>query len=171
MTNHCVEMYNYHAWATGTILRRIKELPSTVLSEEVNSAFPTIGEVFSHMYTVEKSWLHVLNGDSMSKALEACLPLQQELLRSSVDEFTALFTELAEQFKTRLLEQDDLERTILLENPYAGTRNTRLSEIVLQVVNHATYHRGNVSSMLRQLGYPSVMTDYALYWYQGLEQS
>lgn len=40
MTNHSVEMFNYHTWANQTILGRIKELPSSVLSQEVNSSFP-----------------------------------------------------------------------------------------------------------------------------------
>ncbi|MEH7531611.1 DinB family protein, partial [Priestia megaterium] len=32
--------------------------------------------------------------------------------------------------------------------------------------NHGTYHRGNITAMLRQLGHPGVMTDYVLYLYE-----
>lgn len=164
--NHPEKLYDYNAWATQTLLGRIKELPSSVLQQEVNTSFPTIGEAFAHIYAVEKCWLQVLSGISMPKALEACLPLQQELLRYSDDEFTNTFNELAEQYRTWFQNQDDLEQTIELDNPYAGTRSTQLSEIVLQVVNHGTYHRGNVSTMLRQLGHASTMNDYSLFWYQ-----
>jgi uncharacterized damage-inducible protein DinB len=59
----------------------------------------------------------------------------------------------------------------LLDNPFAGIRQTRLSEIVLQVTNHGTYHRGNISTMLRQLGHASAMNDYALFWYQEAAES
>lgn len=163
--NHPVQMFDYNAWATQTLLGRIKELPSSVLQQEVNTSFPTIGEAFAHMYALDKCWLQVLSGISMSKALEACLPLQQEI-RYSVDEFAIAFSELAEQFRAWFRSQEDLEQTIVLENPYAGTRSTRLSEIVLQVVNHGSYHRGNISAMLRQLGHASTMTDYSLFWYQ-----
>lgn len=164
--NHSVQMFDYHAWATQTILERIKELPSSVLQQEVNTSFPTIGEAFAHIYTVDKCWLQVLSGINMPKALEECLPLQQETLRYTVDEFANAFSKLAEEYRAWFRSQDDLEQTIVLENPYAGTRDTRLSEIVLQVVNHGTYHRGNISTMLRQLGYASTMNDYALFWYQ-----
>lgn len=164
--NHPEKLYDYNAWATQTLLGRIKELPSSVLQQEVNTSFPTIGEAFAHIYAVEKCWLQVLSGISMPKALEACLPLQQELLRYSVDEFTNTFNELAEQYRAWFQNQDDLEQTIELDNPYAGTRSTQLSEIVLQVVNHGTYHRGNISTMLRQLGHASTMNDYSLFWYQ-----
>lgn len=52
-----------------------------------------------------------------------------------------------------------------LDNPYAGIRDTSYAEIILQIVNHGTYHRGNITAMLRQMGHASTMTEYALYWY------
>lgn len=164
--NHPVQMFNYHVWATQTLLGRIQELPSSVLQQEVNTSFPTIGEVFAHIYVIDKCWLQVLKGASMPQALEACLPLQQQMLRYAADEFAEAFRELAEEYGAWFRSQDDLEQTIMLENPYAGARNTRLSEIVLQTVNHGTYHRGNISTMLRQLGHASTMNDYVLFWYQ-----
>ncbi|XID93164.1 DinB family protein [Paenibacillaceae bacterium WGS1546] len=164
--NHPARMFEYHAWATQTLLGRIKELPSTVLQQQVNTSFPTIGEAFAHIYAVDKCWLRVLSGTPMSKALEECLPLQQTTLRYSTDEFANAFRELAEEYEAWFRSHEDLEQTIVLENPYAGTRNTRLSEIVLQAVNHGTYHRGNISTMLRQLGHASTMNDYSLFWYR-----
>ncbi|WP_029191672.1 DinB family protein [Paenibacillus elgii] len=169
--NHPVQMFDYHAWATQTLLGRIKELPSSVLQQKVNTSFATIGEAFAHIYAIDKCWLQVLSGTSMPKALEECLPLQQETFRYSVDEFANAFSELAEEYRAWFRNQDDLEQIIVLENPYAGPRNTRLSEIVLQAVNHGTYHRGNISTMLRQLGHASTMNDYSLFWYQQPAQS
>ncbi|MDF2647517.1 MAG: dinB [Paenibacillus sp.] len=58
-----------------------------------------------------------------------------------------------------------MEKRIMLDNPYTRLRDTSLSEMVLQVVNHGTYHRGNITAMLRQMGHASVMTEYALFWY------
>ncbi len=165
MKNQTAEMYHYHAWANQTIIGRIKELPSPVLTQEVNSSFPTIAHALSHIYMVDKSWYMVVTGTDMKEALQACLPLNERVL-SSADEYAHNFARLSEQFKDWFRGQTDLERTIMLDNPYAGIRQTRLSEIVLQLVNHGTYHRGNISAMLRQLGHPSVMNDYALYWYQ-----
>lgn len=164
--NHPEQMFTYHSWANQTLLNRIKELPANVLREEVHTAFPTIAQAFSHIYAVESVWYRVLNGDRMQEALEMCMPLEKENLLHSADQFVNDFAQSAEYYKEWLRDQDDLERTILLENPYAGTRETRLSEIVLHVVNHGTYHRGNVSAMLRQLGHASIMNDYSLFWYQ-----
>ncbi|UFJ42599.1 hypothetical protein LOK74_08945 [Brevibacillus humidisoli] len=36
---------------------------------------------------------------------------------------------------------------------------TSYSEVVQHVVNHGTYHCGNLTAMLRQMGYAGVPTD------------
>jgi len=53
-----------------------------------------------------------------------------------------------------------------IEHPKYGRLNTRFSEIVHHVVNHGTYHRGNIAAMLRQLGYSSIPTDFVFYLYE-----
>ncbi|WP_340019490.1 DinB family protein [Paenibacillus sp. FSL H3-0457] len=163
--NHPEQMYNYHAWANQTILGRIKELPSSVLSQEANSSYPTIAHALSHIYAVDKMWYEVLNGTSMPEALQACILLNGEI-HGSVDEYIKRFTDLSTQYSEWLRGHADLEQTTLLDNPFAGVRETSLSDIVIHVVNHGTYHRGNVSTMLRQLGHASIMNDYSLFWYQ-----
>lgn len=40
---------------------------------------------------------------------------------------------------------------------------TTVSELLPHVVNHGTYHRGNITAMVRQAGYASAPTDYGLY--------
>ncbi|WP_339240176.1 DinB family protein [Paenibacillus sp. FSL R5-0517] len=163
--NHPEQMYNYNAWANQTILNRIKELPSSVLSQEVNSSFPTIAHALSHIYAVDKMWYLVLTGTGMPEALQACMPLNGEI-HGSIDEYMQMFADLSAQYSEWLQGQTNLEHTVLLDNPFAGVRETRLLEMVFHLVNHGTYHRGNVSTMLRQLGHASVMNDYSLFWYQ-----
>lgn len=57
----------------------------------------------------------------------------------------------------------DLERLISYENP-AGTPWTySLRHMVQHVVNHSTYHRGQVAGMLRQVGTTPQATDFLVY--------
>lgn len=165
MTNHPAEMFEYHTWANRTVLGRIKELPPSVLSQEVNSSFPTIAHALTHIHSVDTMWYLVLTGMDMPEAFEVTRPLNENVL-DSVDQYVKAYEQLAEQYREWFRSQADLEQTVPLNNPFAGIRQTRLSEIVLHLVNHGTYHRGNVSTMLRQLGHASVMNDYALFWYQ-----
>lgn len=84
----------------------------------------------------------------------------------SVDKFIKSFEELASQYEEWMNSQKDLEQKINLNNPWSGARETAYSEILFHVANHGTYHRGNITTMLRQQGHASAMNDLALYWYQ-----
>lgn len=171
MMNHPLQMIRYNNWAMQTLLSHLKTLPSGVLNQEVNSSFPTIAHAFSHIYAVDKVWYMVVNGTGMQEALGACMPLANETIAYTADEFADAFGRLAGQYQEWFRSEPDLGQTILLENPYAGNRLTSLAEILLHAVNHGTYHRGNISTMLRQLGHASTMTDYVFYWYQEPEDT
>ncbi|MFL0405434.1 MULTISPECIES: DinB family protein [Bacillus cereus group] len=164
--NHAKNMYKYHLWANKVLLERIKELPNNVLYKEANSSYPNIAQTFSHIYVVDVMWLQVLKGIGMQEALEASMPLLEKTNLYSVDEFIKSFEELASQYEEWMNSQKDLEQKINLNNPWSGARETAYSEILFHVANHGTYHRGNITTMLRQQGHASTMNDLALYWYQ-----
>lgn len=171
MTHTAVGMYDYHAWANQTLINRLKELPPAVFRQEVTSVFPTVAKVIAHIYLVDRTWFEILGGMSMNAAMAIFRDITEATESKSLDELEAMYIELSQQFKAFLREQPDLEKVINLDNPYAGIRDTSMAEMVLQVVNHATYHRGNITAMLRQMGHPSVMTEYALFWYAGEESA
>ncbi|ARC27468.1 MULTISPECIES: DinB family protein [Bacillus cereus group] len=164
--NHAKNMYKYHLWANKVLLERIKELPNNVLYKEANSSYPNIAQTFSHIYVVDVMWLQVLKGIGMQEALEASMLLLEKTNLYSVDEFIKYFEELASQYEEWMNSQKDLEQKINLNNPWSGARETAYSEILFHVANHGTYHRGNITTMLRQQGHASTMNDLALYWYQ-----
>ncbi|EEM13768.1 MULTISPECIES: DinB family protein [Bacillus] len=164
--NHAKNMYKYHLWANKVLLERIKELPNNVLYKEANSSYPNIAQTFSHIYVVDVMWLQVLKGIGMQEALEASMSLLEKTNLYSVDEFIKSFEELASQYEEWMNSQKDLELKINLNNPWSGARETAYSEILFHVANHGTYHRGNITTMLRQQGHASTMNDLALYWYQ-----
>ncbi|MEC1375537.1 DinB family protein [Heyndrickxia oleronia] len=164
--NHAKNMYKYHVWANKVLLERINELPKNVLYEEVSSSYPNIAQTFSHIYVVDVMWLQVLKGMDMQEALEASMVILEKANSYSLDEFVKYFEELALQYEEWMNSQNDLEQKINLNNPWSGARETAYSEILFHVANHGTYHRGNITTMLRQLGYASTMNDFCLYWYQ-----
>ncbi|WP_145411949.1 DinB family protein [Paenibacillus xylanexedens] len=163
--NHLEEMYHYHVWASQIIMQRIQELPASMLHQEVNSSFPTLAHALSHMYAVDQMWYLVLTGTSMPEALQICMPRNGETF-ATIEKYFERYAELSNQYLDWFSLHKDLEQALLLDNPFAGVRQTRFAEIVLHLVNHGTYHRGNISTMLRQLGHASVMNDYSSFWYE-----
>jgi uncharacterized damage-inducible protein DinB len=76
-----------------------------------------------------------------------------------------MFHDLTENYKDFLNKQEDMDKMLVLDTPWAGRRETSLSEMVLHIVTHGSYHRGNITAMLRQMGHASVTTDLTSYWY------
>jgi uncharacterized damage-inducible protein DinB len=162
MTHLALKMYDYHVWANQTLFKKLKELSKDVYNQEVQSVFPSISSVISHMYIVDQLWFHIISGKNMSEALK----VEKETGEGKgIEEMDRLFYVLAQRYKAYLNQQEDIEKLRVLDISWEGKRETSLSEMVLHIVNHATYHRGNITSMLHQMGYASVATDYTRYWY------
>ncbi len=132
----------------------------------MKSVFSSVSKVLSHIYLVDHLWLKVLEGRSMNEARQTSFPLQEKMEKLPIEEIEKEFHTLSARYISFFNSQEDMEKKFMLDNPYAGLRETSLSELVLHVVNHGTYHRGNISAMLHQLGDSSVMTDYVFYLYR-----
>lgn len=165
MTNHVENLYNYHVWANQRIFDHLKTLSPEKYQKEIKSVFSSVSKVLSHMYLAEYIWLNILEGQSRNDAIQSSSQLQEKIEKLPIEDLETEFHTLTTRFISFLNRREDLEKRIMLDIPYAGARETSLSEMVLHVVNHGTYHRGNISAMLHQLDDSSVMTDYALYWY------
>ncbi|OAB45744.1 DinB family protein [Paenibacillus antarcticus] len=165
MTSPTIKMYDYHVWANGVIMNRIKELPQEIYHKEVQSGFSSISKVMTHIYLVDSGWFDIISGKSMNEAFAYANAVREQLEANNIEEMETLLLNLSERYKVFINLQEDLDREIVVDNPYAGLLETSPSESILHVVTHGSYHRGNVATMLRQLGHTSVMQDYGLYLY------
>jgi uncharacterized damage-inducible protein DinB len=161
---HALQLYDYHVWANQRVFEHLKELPQDIYRKEIQSVFSSISEVFVHIYIADTIWLNVMSVNSFDKA-EMRAQLREKTKGKSVEEMETMFFNLSEQFEEFFDRQGNLNQAIFPEHPHFGRLETNLFELVQHVVNHGTYHRGNITAMLRQLGYPGVMTDYVVYLY------
>lgn len=165
MTHRALQLYDFHVWANNRFFERLKELPHSVYTQEIQSVFPSIAETLAHMYNADSLWLGVIREDPFDEILAISVQATERAKGKSIEEMEVLFTELSKQFQAFFNSQEDLDKPMAPEHPAFGRLETHLSELVQHIVNHGTYHRGNLSAMIRQLGYPSVATDYVFYLY------
>jgi uncharacterized damage-inducible protein DinB len=163
MSHLALEMYNYHVWANRTLFKRLIELSDEVYHKEIQSVFPSISKVVSHMYIVDQLWFHIVSGKNMPEALK----IEKETGEGKgIEEMDRLFRDLSKKSKEFLEQQENFDEVRILTIPWEGKRETSLAEMIMHIVTHATYHRGNITSMLRQMGHASVTTDLTRYWYR-----
>lgn len=160
-----LKQVDYHAWANIRLFNRLKELPNyeTIINEQIKSVFPSIKDTFAHIYITDQVWLHILHGKSMDEAIQDRESLRTEIENKSLHELEEMFENMAKQYIEFLITIQDVNAVFVIENPYVGKLETSILELVQHVVNHGTYHRGNITAMIRQLGHSSTMTDFVLY--------
>lgn len=164
MKNHKLStMYDYHVWANQQVIQHLKKLPKGIYNENIKSVFSSISEVLIHLYGADIIWLETMKESSFENTVREVERRKSEASGASIDELEKFYVELSEEYYKFLATQQNLERTIITEHPRFGRCEFILNDLINHVVNHGTYHRGNVTAMLHQQGERGVPTDYVYF--------
>ncbi|GIP22111.1 DinB family protein [Paenibacillus sp. J22TS3] len=158
MNNPYLLLYDYNIWANNRLISHLGSLPEEIFSKEVNLGFKSIAEVITHLISADQLWL--------TRITEGSPSITAPTIFSDIEEAGKHINILQSQFREHLITIDDFEKKVAYRNKNGQERQNSVSEIIQQVVNHGTYHRGNISTMLRYLGYKGVLTDYIAFIYE-----
>lgn len=149
----------YMLWADRQMLKSIRPVRSEDLLRDAGVSFGSLLGTMAHLLGVQKLWLSRFLGQPINS-----LPGPGEFpdllswitaWEESASGFGAFLAALTDEQLAAPLTWTSLE----------GVGHTRpLWQPLLQVVNHSTYHRGQVISLLRQMGYPVESTDLIAYF-------
>ena len=153
---------NYNYWANTTLVSWLKAKPVAALEQEVLSSFPSIKLTLIHIWQTERYWLSIINNEA---------PVTYNEFNGSVkDVFDALLKtsrELASLVNT--MTDEKVQARTLIESPWFRC-DFRNFEYIMHFANHSTYHRGQVITIGRTLGFTDApMTDYNFYNIDGKE--
>lgn len=145
-------LFEYDGWSVARALASLKSAASQN---------PAAARPLSHLLVAEKVWLMRLRGEETSGvdlspelSLAECEKLADENRRA----FSALLASMA---------GDALDAEVTYRNSKGVEFRTRVGDILLHVVLHGAYHRGQVASALRAGGDAPVNTDYITFVREG----
>lgn len=137
----------YNVWATAKLSEIIENADESIIKMETPSSFPTIEKTILHVWDAELIWLKRLQGESLadwpSKGFDGD---RETLVAGWVDNTVALRDFV--QSKDEGYLQTTIEYKNTAGKPYSNT----VEEIIYHVVNHGTFHRGQIITMLRANG-------------------
>lgn len=162
MSHPVIKRCNYHTWANRRIFGHLDELPDEVYGREIESVFSSVSEVITHIYQVDGMWLSVMSGNSFEDTMKVIKKLKSKSADAGRERMRELYGEVAGQYES-FLREEDVDRVITITHPTYGDLDVAVADMVDHVINHGTYHRGNITAMLRQQGHPGVPTDYIIY--------
>ena len=151
-------LYDYNDWANRRVLESCAALTPEQFTQNLGSSFPSVRDTLAHIWGAEWVWLERWN-----ERFPAALPPGSEFgdLASLRTRWEAFGVELLDFVNE--VTASELERVIEYRNFKGNTFAYPLGVMLQHVVNHGSYHRGQVAAMLRQLGAKPRSTDLLRY--------
>jgi len=140
-------LLDYHYWARDRLLDALDLIAPEQFTRDLGSSFKSIRDTVAHTYAAEWAWHSRWVGQSPTVLLAydqfadvASIRAAWTTLETKVRGF---LEEIGEAGIARVFDY-----TLLSGQP----GSTPLWQMMQHVVNHASYHRGQVTTMLRQIG-------------------
>lgn len=147
---------DYNLWTNLTLVNWLKSKPVHLLEKQVSSSFSSIFLTLHHMYKTQGYWFSVVS--KRSDFNEAEYPVELDAVFTGIVEQSG---EIADFVSAMTI--NDLQEQIPVESPWF-TCEFSAFEYIMQFVNHSTYHRGQIVTIGRHLGFTDApMTDYNFY--------
>ena len=151
-------LYGYLRWADDRALGAVEKLAPEQFTKGLGSSFGSVRDTLVHLVSAEWIWLSRWNGTSPAAMWNAAEFPDAASVRSRWAEVQGDLASFVERQTPATLEAPCDYRN-LKGQPMAFP----LWQLMMHMPNHATYHRGQVTTLLRQLGAQPVATDFVLY--------
>jgi uncharacterized damage-inducible protein DinB len=147
-------LFDYNGWANQRSLEAASQLPDEQFVKPLGSSFSSIRDTLVHICGSEWVWLERFQGRS-----PASIPNDSAIrTAAALREYWKPHAERLITF-VRGITQDDLDRVMEYKTINFGVYRNPLWQSMQHLVNHGTYHRGQVTTLLRQLGAKPILTD------------
>ena len=140
-------LIDYHYWARDRILDALEPLTVEQYTRDMGNSFRSIRDTIVHIYGADRVWYERWRGGSPRALVDASEFPDVVSVRQA-------WMELERGYRAHVEELGNagigriLNYTLLNGQPCSNV----FWQMLQHVVNHASYHRGQLTTMLRQLG-------------------
>lgn len=153
------ELYRYNGWANARTRRAVAVLSEAEFRRDLKSSYPSIRDTLLHIMASEWVWLSRWQGSSPTGMPAGW----DEYTHAQIEAEWAGIESAQLEFVGRLSDSD-VDRVVHYTNLRGESFSQPLGQLLRHMVNHSTYHRGQITTMLRQLGHSAVATDLVVFY-------
>jgi uncharacterized damage-inducible protein DinB len=147
-------LFDYNRWANAAILDAVSKLTPEQFTKDLQSSHRSVRDTVAHILAAEWIWLERWKGVSPKSLLDpADFP--------TVDSVRTRLSEVESECAGFIhgLTDEAFAQAVTYTNTKGEKWTYSLEQMMQHVANHSSYHRGQVTTMLRQLGVEPVAVD------------
>ena len=153
-------LLDFNYWARDRALASAEPLSAEQVTRSLGSSFASVLDTLVHIYLAEWIWYRRWRGEVSPTRPDTTALVGVSALR-------AAWTPLEAEIRTFVqdLGAEGLHRTIEYRSLSGQAATSPYWQMIVHVVNHGTYHRGQLATLLRQLGAaPAQSTDMIVFF-------
>ena len=148
---------DYNLWVNQQFVNWLSAKSDELLHQELPSSYSSIIKTLNHIWATEEYWYAIIAETSEFDKRENVELITDEIFRGLINRST----HLAELINS--LSEEELTKKIKIESPWFQCELPKC-DYLLQVINHGTYHRGQIVTIGRNIGITDATnTDYNFY--------
>ena len=153
------QLASHNTWANGQIIDSLNTVPEEILNTPVPSSFKTLKATVVHLWNAESIWWQRMK-------------LQEKIMIPG-ESFEGSFGEAAIQLLKQNRQWHEwvsaagthmLEHEFIYQDSKKEQFKQPVYQVLLQLFNHGTYHRGQMIVMMHQLGLAKMPQTDFIFW-------
>lgn len=148
-------MAKYNRWMNENIFAACAEIPDDDRHRDMDAFFGSIHDTLDHIFYGDQAWMNRFTGRPVGVAIGEELHADFTGLRRDREKMDAFIIAWCDKLDDAWL-QENFEYT---SNVDGETRVLPAWVLVTHMFNHQTHHRGQVTTLMKQLGYDPGITD------------
>ena len=144
MLEHISNLFSYEDWANREVLASLRAVAAPPAR--------SVG-LLAHIVSAERLWLERLEGQKQALPVWPTFSLDQ--CKSEIDELAVLW-----KGYLGTIGEAGLLHSITYKNTKGETFTSQKHDVLMHVVMHSAYHRGQIAAGLRAEGFTPAYTDF-----------
>ena len=144
------ELAEYNLWANTIVCGWLDQITDEQWNKQIVSSFNSIQETVLHTISAEFAWLQ--------RFKKVPFDWLQSTYKGTKDEHIKLWKDTSTELKSFIdaFDENNLKVNLDFKRLNGDAFSMPYYQLFAHVVNHATYHRGQLVTMLRQAGFTNV---------------
>jgi uncharacterized damage-inducible protein DinB len=151
-------LYDYTKWADGRMFEAVSKLTPEQWTKDLGSSLKSTRDTVVHLVSAQWIWISRWKGETPKGMWAAAEFPSQASVR---EKWEPLARDLAAFVGDQT--EESVAKPLTYKNLKGESLTYPLGHLMLHAVNHSTYHRGQVTTLIRQLGAQPLSSDLVVY--------